>query len=444
MKTAAMERAATLSAVSAQAAGSSDDEVGSAARALKPGHELTLLTGGDELFRALVAAIDAARREVLVETYIFDFAGAPLQVAEALERAAGRGVVVCVVMDGIGTGDVPSEWQRRWGAAGVRWRLFNKANGWRVLVPRGWRRLHRKLCVVDAAIAFCGGINLIDDLRDPNYGVLEKPRFDFAVRVRGPLVGDVHDTMARLWLRMQIGREMRHADLDAAMRAARAATRAGSDAHDPHLQGATNNRRGPADAGEGELAAFVLRDNVRYRRRIEATYRLAIAQARREIIIANAYFIPGVRLQRALLRAAERGVHITLLLQGKYEYFLQHHASRAVYGKLLAGGIEIIEYAPSFLHAKVAVMDGPTGTVATVGSSNLDPISLLLAREANVFVVDDAFGAELRGHLLQAIAHEGRRVESAAHDKRPLAGRALSWLAWAMIQIALLATGKRY
>jgi cardiolipin synthase len=250
--------------------------------------------------------------------------------------------------------------------------------------------------------------------------------------------------MTRLWLRMQIGREMRHADLDAAMRAARAATRAGSDANDPHLQGATDERRAGPESGEGALAAFVLRDNVRYRRRIEATYRLAIAQARREIIIANAYFIPGVRLQRALLRAAQRGVHITLLLQGKYEYFLQHHASRAVYGKLLAGGIEIIEYAPSFLHAKVAVMDGPIGTIATVGSSNLDPLSLLLAREANVFVVDDAFGAELRGHLLQAIAHEGLRVESAAHGKRPLAGRALSWLAWTMIQIALLATGKRY
>jgi len=420
-----------------------DEETRAAARAVRPNHELTLLKGGAELFPALVQAIDAASREVLLETYIFEFAGAPLRVAEALERAAARGLRICVVMDGIGTGDVPAEWQQRWKAAGVHWRLFNPASGWRVLVPRRWRRLHRKLCVVDEAVAFCGGVNMLDDLRDPNYGVLEKPRFDFSVRVQGPLVADVHDTMTRLWLRLQVGREMRHADLEGAMRAAVAAGHAGSAARDRELRGREPWR--PSQAmGEGARAAFVLRDNVRYRRRIEATYRLAIAQARREILIANAYFIPGVRLQRALLRAAERGVRITLLLQGKYEYFMQHHASRAVYGKLLAGGIEIIEYAPSFLHAKVAVMDGPAGTVATVGSSNLDPLSLLLAREANVFVVDDAFGAELRGHLRDAIAQEGVRVESEAHGRRPWPGRALSWLAWAMIQIALLATGKRY
>ena len=165
----------------------------------------------------------------------------------------------------------------------------------------------------------------------------------------------------------------------------------------------------------------MLRDNVRFRRRIEATYRVAIGQARSEIIIANAYFIPGVRLQRALLRAARRGVRVTLLLQGRYEYFMQHHASRAIYGVLLDAGIEIIEYAPSFLHAKVAVMDSPRGMLSTVGSSNLDPLSLLLAREANIFVRDDAFAAGLRAQLLQAIADECQRVEPEAHLRRAMA-----------------------
>jgi cardiolipin synthase len=421
-----------------------DAEGAALPRAVRPHHALVLYRGGVELFPALVEAVDGASREVLVETYLFEFAGAALAVAEALERAAARGVRVCVVMDGIGTGEVPVEWQRRWDAAGVHWRLFNRAQGWRLFVPRGWRRLHRKLCVVDEEVAFCGGINLIDDLRDPNYGILDKPRFDFTVRVEGPLVADVHDTMSRLWLRLQLAREVRQADLEGAVRAARAAGRAGSDARDRQLRGHAEWRPSQAMREGGVRAALVLRDNVRYRRRIEATYRLAISQAQREIIIANAYFIPGVRLQVALLQAARRGVKVTLLLQGKYEYFMQHHASRAVYGKLLAGGIEIIEYAPSFLHAKVAVMDGAAGTVATVGSSNLDPLSLLLAREANVFVVDDAFGAELRSHLLDAIAHEGVRVETEAHGKRPRVARALSWLAWVLIQLALLASGTRY
>ncbi|HEX7441380.1 MAG TPA: cardiolipin synthase ClsB [Caldimonas sp.] len=404
---------------------------------MRPDHALTLLKGGGQLFPALVEAIDSARSEVLLETYIFDFSGAPLAVAEALERAAARGVVVRVVVDGVGTGDIAPEWQARWKTAGLDWRVFNPARGWRLLLPRRWRRMHRKLCVVDGAVAFCGGINLLDDLFDPNYGILDKPRFDFAVRIVGPLVEDVQETMTRLWLRLQVGREVRQHDLEGALRAVRAASLAGVDLPDRSL-GLT------VAAGPGAVAALVLRDNVRFRRRIEATYRLAIAQAKSEILIANAYFVPGVRLQRALLGAARRGVRITLLLQGRYEYFMQHHASRAVYGVLLEGGIEIIEYEPSFLHAKVAVMEGALGFTATVGSSNLDPLSLLLAREANVFVLDQAFGAELRGHLLDAIAHEGRRVDPDAYLKRSLKTRVLAWLAYAMIQIALYATGKRY
>jgi len=409
----------------------------SAARAMRPDHALTLLKGGEQLFPAMVEAIAAARSEVLLETYIFHFDGSPLAVAEALEQAAARGVTVRVIVDGIGTGEIPAEWQQRFASAGVHWNIFNPARGWRVLLPKRWRRLHRKLCVVDNEVAFCGGINLLDDLYDPNYGVLDRPRFDFAVQVTGPLVEDVHDTMLRLWLRLQVGREARQHDLEAALQAARAATEAGTDMSDSRI-GA------PTDAEPGAVAALVLRDNVRFRRRIEGTYRLAIAQARTEILIANAYFIPGVRLQRALLRAARRGVRVTLLLQGRYEYFMQHHASRAVYGVLLEGGIEIIEYEPSFLHAKVAVMDGSLGWLATVGSSNLDPLSLLLAREANVFIRDDGFAAELRAHLMEAIAHEGRRVEPDEHLKRPLMNRGLAWLAYALIQFALFATGKRY
>ena len=418
----------------------------SASRALRPGHAIDLLKGGEALFAALVQAIDAARAEVLVESYIFEFAGAPLQVAEALERAATRSVRVRVVVDGIGTGDVPAEWQTRWKAAGVQWRVYNPARGWRVLMPRRWRRLHRKLAVVDGRVVFCGGINLLDDYRDPTHGKLDEPRFDFAVRVTGPLVADAHETMTRLWLRLQATREARHFDFAKAFETVRAASRAGTDMHDPHIAAKDLDARAPmAERDEtGLLAGLVLRDNLRFRKRIEHFYRYAIGQARREIIIANAYFVPGVALQRALLKAAGRGVKVTLLLQGKYEYFMQHHTSRAMYGVLLGAGIEIIEYEPSFLHAKVAVFDGPQGAIATVGSSNLDPISLLLAREANVFVRDDAFAAELRSHLLEAVQTTGARIDSSAHMKRPFTVRSLAWLAYGLMRVALFATRHRY
>ena len=411
-------------------------------RSLRPNHQLILLKGAVGLFPALAEAIDAARTEVRLETYMFHFDHSAVTVAEALERAAARGVAVYVVVDGVGTDTVPPEWQKRWAAAGVHWRIFNPAQGWRLLIPKRWRRLHRKLCVVDRTVAFCGGINMLDDFFDPNHGALVEPRFDFSVRVQGPLVVDMVDTMERLWSRLQVAREAQRLDLGGAVDALRAVAHAGTDlADDTMLK--TGDRLEP-DRPRGSMATLVLRDNVRYRRAIEGAYRLAIAQAKSEILIANAYFIPGVQLQRSLLRAAERGVKITLLLQGKYEYFMQYHASRAVYGPLLAAGVEIIEYETSFLHAKVAVMDSENGALATVGSSNLDPLSLLLAREANLLIRDDAFAAELRTHLLDAIAHHGRRVDPAEHLRRAFMPRAQAWGAYAAMRLAVFLTGKRY
>ena len=411
-------------------------------RSLRPDHQLTLLKGAVAFFPALAEAIDAARTEVRLETYMFHFDHSAVSVAEVLERAAARGVAVYVVVDGVGTGEVPAEWQQRWSRAGVHWRVFNPAQGWRLLIPKRWRRLHRKLCVVDRTVAFCGGINMLDDFFDPNHGPLAEPRFDFSVRVQGPLVTDMLDTMERLWSRLQVAREAGRLDVSAAVDALRTAAQAGTDLGDDTMM-KTGDRLEP-DRPRGSMATLVLRDNVRYRRAIEGTYRLAIAQAKSEILIANAYFIPGVHLQRALLRAAKRGVKITLLLQGKYEYFMQYHASRAVYGPLLAAGVEIIEYEASFLHAKVAVMDSENGALATVGSSNLDPFSLLLAREANLLIRDDAFAAELRSHLMDAMAHQGRRVDPAAHEQRAFRPRALAWVAYGAMRVALFLTGKRY
>jgi cardiolipin synthase len=195
-------------------------------------------------------------------------------------------------------------------------------------------------------------------------------------------------------------------------------------------------------AGEaGALAALVLRDNVRNRTRIERTYRKAIGDAHQEVFIANAYFLPGGKLRRALIHAARRGVRVRLLLQGRYEYFMQYHATRPVYGALLAAGVEIYEYQAGFLHAKVAVVDG---NWATVGSSNLDPLSLLLAREANVVVHDGAFAATLRKQLDEAIASHGVRLERQTYANRPLRQQFLDQLAYGLIRLVLFLTGRRY
>lgn len=390
----------------------------------RPGHALELLEGSAELFPALQAAFDGAAHEIWLETYIFDFTGASVQVAEALLRAAQRGVAVRVVVDGFGTPSIPDEWRQRFEQAGVGWQVYAPVGSVGVMWPGSWRRLHRKLCVVDAALAFCGGINVLDDLHDPNHGLLESPRLDFAVQIRGPTVGEVRHAMQVLWQRMRALREL-----------------------DPH---ALNDAQAPLPPTRPTpleptraraKVALLLRDNLRHRRQIEVAYLRAIGRAQREVIIANAYFVPGGRLRRALMRAARRGVKVTLLLQGRYEYFMQYYGSRPVYDALLRAGVEIHEYSRSFLHAKVAVFDA---RIATVGSSNLDPLSLLLAREANVMVDDAAFSERLRARLLHAIGHQGEIMDPALYASRPLRQRALEYVALGVMRIALAVQGKKY
>jgi cardiolipin synthase len=191
-----------------------------------------------------------------------------------------------------------------------------------------------------------------------------------------------------------------------------------------------------------QRAALVLRDSLRHRRDIEDAYLQHIEQTRVEIVIACAYFFPGRRFRRALMAAARRHVRVRLLLQGQIEYPLLHYASRALYGSLLDAGIEIHEYLESFLHAKVAVFDR---RVACVGSSNIDPFSLLLAREANVFVDDTAFAMELHRSLEEAMRVGSRQLPPGEWHRRSLFERARTWLGYAVARTLISSFGfERY
>ena len=398
---------------------------------LRQGHRLELLQGSREMFPALIDAIDNARTEVRLETYIFDFTGSGAEVAYAMERAARRGVSVMVMVDGYGSDPIPAAWQERFDQAGVQWAIYSPQGRFGMLWPGNWSRLHRKLCLIDCELAFCGGINILDDFHDPSYGRLDHPRFDFAMSVKGPLVASVQAVMERSWRRLlakqQTGRG-RIASLVDSLRAER---------RDPAVGPAPDRTRTTPLA----KATLVLRDNVRNRTRIEFAYRRAISRARSEVIIANAYFVPGRKMRSSLVRAARRGVKVKLLLQGRYEYFMQYYAARPIYGALLSAGVEIYEYVPGFLHAKVAVIDG---LWSTVGSSNLDPLSLLLAREANVLVEDRPFAGRLRSTLLRAMADEGRAMDAEAFARRPIGQRISEWVAFGLMRIALTLQGKKY
>jgi cardiolipin synthase len=245
------------------------------------------------------------------------------------------------------------------------------------------------------------------------------------------LVRDAQEAVTQFWLRLKATRDARELDFASAWAALQSAMRL----HHP-LAARSGEKQGP-----GTRAALVLRDNFRNRTRIERAYRKAIGAARSEIIIANAYFVPGLRLRSALVHAARRGVRVRLLLQGKYEYFMQYHAARPVFGALLEAGVEIHEYSASFLHAKVAVVDARW---ATVGSSNLDPLSMLLAREANVVVDDAPFASELRRRLDVAMQTEGRQLDPSVYAHRPWSQRFMDGIAYWLMRGMLFLNGSRY
>ena len=389
--------------------------------------ELQLLEGSVAFFPSLIAAVDNAKKSVQMETYIFDFTASGTDVAVALERAAQRGVLVRIMFDGFGTPALPTEWSDRFKAVGVQVLFYEPIVTLGIFLPSQWRRLHRKLCVIDSDIAFCGGINVLDDWHDPSYGALTAPRFDFCVRVTGSLAKDIQVATSLLWERLSLGKPLNVKRVKNAIGTLPLVLK------HRHLQ--TNSQAGQA------LTALVLRDNITNRRHIERAYLKAIGDSRTEIIIANAYFVPGAKLRRALILAAKRGVKVQLLLQGKYEYFMQYHAARPIYGTLLAAGIEIYEYDKSYLHAKVAVIDG---IWATVGSSNLDPLSLLLAREANIVMQDANFAQSLRKRLLLAMANEGKRVDASQMANRPWTQRFNEMIAFAVMRTGLWLFGKRY
>jgi cardiolipin synthase len=390
----------------------------SARLAFTVGNRVRLFSTGDDYFAALTQRIEAAQADVALETYIYcdDVAGRP--IGEALMRAAKRGVRVRVITDGIGTRRLPlfDEWL----TAGVEHRIYNP----HVFGRFGFSRTHRKIAVVDGRFAFCGGINIVDDF-DASGHRLPFPRWDFAVELTGPVVAQVSSAFDIQWRRIEAGR--RPPSLEG--------NRTGRWLPPwlPSWLPALRRRSKASALPLGEPAvAFVARDNVVNRRAIEKAYLVAIGRARHEILVANPYFMPGRKIRRALVRAGRRGVDVRVLV-GRKEFALLDHAVRHLYRTLLGAGVRIAEYEKTMLHAKVAVVDS---NWATVGSSNLDALSLVLNNEANVVLVEHEEIALLRSAMLAAFA-DARRIDPARYAARPFAQRAVNWLAYSVYRVVM-------
>lgn len=379
------------------------------------GNRVTLLENGECYFPDVVAAIDSAKQEVHVETYLFQHDTTGRYVAEALCRAARRGVSVRLMIDGFGARPFVEEMLSEVEAAGVSVLIYRRESSlWRPQRHRlrRLRRLHRKIVTIDRLVAYVGGINIIDDVTEDGP---PHPRFDYAVRVEGPLVDPIVHAVRHLWWLVSW----------ASLR----------ERGQPPRRAAAPPRR------VGDVrAAFVVRDNLGHRRDIEEAYLSAIESARDEIVIACAYYFPGWAFRQALVDAAERGVRVILLLQGLADHPMLANATRALYPHLLGNGIRLFEYHRSYLHAKVAVVDCRW---ATVGSSNIDPFSLLLAREANIVIDDQGFATELRGSLARAMAAGAVELRREDWHRLPRLRRLMSWFAYQFVRFAIGVAGFR-
>ncbi|MBC3255119.1 cardiolipin synthase ClsB [Pseudomonas paralactis] len=337
------------------------------------GNRLQLLENGEAYFPAVFDAMRKAQREILLETFILfeDKVGHELQ--GILIEAAQRGVKVVVSLDGFGCGELSPAFLRELAEAGVMVQMFDPASKTLGIRTNWFRRLHRKIVVVDASVAFIGGINFsADHLGD--FGPEAKQ--DYAVQIIGPAVADLHH-----FALAQSGRQVR--------------TRRGWRRRQQRPSPWTDEH------GDG-LVRLIYRDNVQHRDDIEEAYIHALSQARQRVVIANAYFFPGYRLLREIRNAARRGVKVQLIMQGQPDVLLAKLAARMLYDYLLKDGVVIHEYCQRPLHGKVALVDDEW---STVGSSNLDPLSLALNLEANVLIRDRAFNQQLY-QSLEALARD--------------------------------------
>jgi len=348
-------------------------------------NRLHLLSNGEHYFPRVFNAIRHAKESVLLETFILFEDEVGKQLHQVILQAAQRGVKVEMMVDGYGSNDLSDEFINTLTAAGVRFLYYDprpRIFGMRTNI---FHRLHRKIVVCDGAIAYVGGINFSSE-HNSSYGPEAKQ--DYAVEVCGPIVGDI----------------------------TRYVQQAINSKPLPYRWWGAHSRRPAKYTPSGNAQVlFVWRDNEDHRDDIEQHYLTMLREAKQEVIIANAYFFPGYHLLREMRNAAQRGVTVKLIVQGKPDMPIVKVGAELLYNYLISGGVEVYEYIRRPLHAKIAVQDDDW---STVGSSNLDPLSLSLNLEANLIIHNRAFNLVLRHELDRLLSEDCQRVEESQLPKQ--------------------------
>lgn len=350
------------------------------------GNQVQLFPDGELFFNALFRELSSAKTSICLEYYIINADSTGNRLARELTNAASRGVKVYLIYDYIGCLDTPASYFRQLSAAGVNCLPFNPP-----AFSRGFRwfdrRDHRKLAVIDGVTAFLGGMNIGDE-----YAGLQaiKDRFhDVGFSIIGPAVDHVSQLFSETW-------QMERGVL-------------------PVIPASCNTDQGTIHNDELSLIAGGPHQR---RSAIRTAFRLAIASASRELLIANPYFLPGPAIVRALLKAASRGVKIRLLLPARSDVPIVRLVSRGSYTPLLKAGIEIFELERELLHAKMMLIDGER---TVIGSANLDQRSFHRNFEINAIIRSRQFGSQVKS-LFEVDFLASRKITLDYHQRR-------SWLA---------------
>jgi cardiolipin synthase A/B len=357
-----------------------------------PAGPLEFIPDGPHFFQCLFDALDTAHSSICLEYYCIHADQTGLKLAEILSSACLRGVRVYLIYDYIGCLDTPESFFRSLRQHGVRCIAFNPLS-----FRRGihWfdRRDHRKLAIIDGTVAFLGGRNIGNEYAGVTGNL---PLFnDVGLTLSGPAVAYLSYLFSEVWL-MEKGEP---------------------PGLDPEqlVPGSTDS-----------TASITLINGGPHQRRsvIRSAFRVAMATAERELLIANPYFLPGPLILRSLLRASRRGVHIRLLLPAESDVPIVRLLSRGTYEQLLRAGIEIYEMQEQILHAKLMLVDGVR---TVIGSANMDQRSFHRNYEINAHIHCPSFGSQVRTHLLSDFFH-ARRITLDEHHRRGLSERFMEWL----------------
>ena len=317
--------------------------------------EVTTYMFGTDLYDAMIAAIDGAQRQILLETYIWKADAVGQRFKTALEEAAARGVEVYLIYDAFANLVVSPRFKRFPSSMKVlRYPVY--AAGWRPFDLRRYGRDHRKILVVDESIGFVGGFNIGEayatEWRDTH------------VRITGPGVWDLKRAFADFW---NLNRRRRFRSSERPLLLETAST------WEPTIRFHRNVPR---------LWMFPIR----------AMYIEAITRASKNVWLTTAYFLPDPDFAEALTAAARRGVDVRLLIPAKSNHIVSDWISRGYFGQLLNAGVKVLRYRDAMVHAKTATIDG---TWSTVGTANIDRLSLTGNYEINVEIIDPGLAGSL-------------------------------------------------